>query len=425
MNLSIKNPIKNIIYHKSTGKDDDSFIGLKIKGNEIHFYYPEAYHLDTNSPSLRSDIVSILNTIKIAKTKSKDNHQLYTDRDNIAEFALDSYLWIIYDYVKNGYYVNREKEYKSNQKGKINWKRTLDTNPIISKSNNIIYNDIIVESSTNVDNIIVEIHKYCLKKSIDSIGWLFNMNSNFINIEPFEEKKKNYYLSAIKKELNHTFDDDKKQKLRHFQNVLKGLDAKLDSKDLVYGVDTYYYIYERMIDKIFGNEDVSKFYPKGEWYLWKNDTFEKFDSSDLRPDTILINEYNGQKNAYILDSKFYRYGVTGNKDDLPSTSSIQKQVAYGDFIKTNKANEFDNIYNAFLIPFDKKLEKFKTEDNIVYIGFSKTNISDKHNSHEFIHTFLIDLKHVIDTWNKMNHSDDVNSLIDGIELASNSVKNLF
>ncbi len=33
---------------------------------------------------------------------------------------------------------------------------------------------------------------------------------------------------------------------------------------LVYGVDMYYYIYERMIDKIFGNEVVLKFHPKGE-----------------------------------------------------------------------------------------------------------------------------------------------------------------
>lgn len=425
MSLS-RRTISNITYHKSSGKDDDSFVGLKIKGNEIHFYYPEAYHFEEDSKDLRNDIIAILSTIKIAKTQSKEKDELYTNRDNVSDFALDSYLWIIYDYMRNGYYVNREKEYKLNQKGKINWKRTLDTNPIISKSNNVIYNNVVVETPTNVDNIIVEIHKYCLKKSIDSIGWLFNLNSNFINVMAFNDTKKNYYLSALRKELNHTFDDDKKRRLIQFENVLKGLNAKLDNKDLVYGVDTYYYIYERMIDRVFGNEDVSKFYPKGEWYILKSDgAFEKKDSSDLRPDTILIHDYNGQKNAYILDSKFYRYGITDIESDLPSTSSIQKQVAYGDFVKTNKKNEFDNIYNAFLIPFDKKYDnRFKTDENLVYIGFSKTNISNKNNSHEFVHTFLIDLKHVITTWNKLNHDFDVNDLIRKIDLASNEVKKL-
>ena len=419
MSLSIKsNAFDNIQFHKATGKENESFVGIKIKGNDVYFYYPEAYDLDLNSKSLRNDVISILRTISIAKTSSKDRNELYTGRENLTEFALDSYLWVIFDYMKNGYYVNKEKIYQANHKGKINWKRTLDTNPIISKKKQIIYNDIIAETSSSTDNIIVEIHKYCLKKSIDSIGWLFNLNSNFIKVGKMTEHLKTMYLVTLKKELSHTFDDSKKMRLKRFLDVLQGLDAKIEDRDFVYGVDSYYYVFEKMIDKIFGNRDVKEFYPKGKWYLTSNE-FKPKDGSDLRPDTILVNEIDGKKNAYILDSKYYRYGTTGDENDLPGTSSIQKQISYGDFVKNSKKDEhFDNIYNAFLLPFNKSEEIFKSNENMVYIGFAKTDTNDNRFKHEVVHSFLIDLKHVIDTWNHIYHEEDVKVLVEEIEKGS-------
>ena len=38
--------IKNFYPHAVTGKVDDSFVGIKIRGNDIHFYYPETYRFD-------------------------------------------------------------------------------------------------------------------------------------------------------------------------------------------------------------------------------------------------------------------------------------------------------------------------------------------------------------------------------------------
>ena len=43
-----KAKIKNFYAHSVTGKNDDSFVGFKIKGNEIHFYYPEYYRFDSD-----------------------------------------------------------------------------------------------------------------------------------------------------------------------------------------------------------------------------------------------------------------------------------------------------------------------------------------------------------------------------------------
>ena len=398
--------IKGLNCYPSTGALDNSFIGIKIRGNNIDFYYPEAYYLSDDDYKLKQDIISVLKTISIAKTKEKNSMEVFTSRVNDTDFALDSYLWVIRDFLANGYYINREKVYKINQKGKVNWKRTLDNTPFVSKNKNIIYKDIVVETKDSIDNLLVEIHKLCIKKSIDYIGWLFNLNSNFIQTKPFDESVKKQYIGVLSKELSHTFDDNKKTRLCHLKNVIQGLDANLEGKDFVYGVDSYEYIFERMIDNIFSNKNVEDFYPSGEWNLVKPKREVK-KSSNLRPDTI----FSHGKDLYILDSKYYRFGITGNSIDLPETSSIQKQISYGDYVYTNKKDKFDNIFNAFLIPYNKKNNIFNCFEDLTYVGFAMTDTNESKKIHEHVHTFLIDLKHVITTYNSLNHVGDVDSLV--------------
>lgn len=402
--------INNFYPHKVTGKTDDSFVGIKILKNEIHFYYPESYHFDIGALTVRNDIVDLLRTIAIAKTSSIALSQANNKTNQVGDFALLSYLWLINDYLANGFYVNREKLYKINQAGRVNWKKTMQMQPIVSNGN-IIYPDIVVEVKNSVDNILVEIHKYCVKKSIDYIGWLFNLKSSFIEAKPFNETVKKLYISTLHKELDKTFDDDKRLRLRHLLNVVVGLDTRDNKNEFVYGVDSYYYIFERMIDAIFGNvKDLKNFNPKAKWQLIRND-YKETNSSELRPDTIIVKGVD----VFILDSKFYRFGYTGKEEDLPETTSIQKQITYGDYIKKNVANiEINHVYNAFLLPYDKTREVFLSQENIQYIGFAKSTWKDNDKGHEIIHTFLIDLYHVVKTWNRYNHEQDVVFLIDEI-----------
>ena len=102
-----------------TGKTDDSFVGLRIKGNDIHFYYPESFHFDEESPEVHLDIIDMLRTISIAKTNSTNPTKAKDATRVQGEFALMSYLWMIRDFLANGFYVNREKTYKLNQSGRV------------------------------------------------------------------------------------------------------------------------------------------------------------------------------------------------------------------------------------------------------------------------------------------------------------------
>lgn len=397
--------------HKVTNKIDDSFVGLKIRNGKVDFYYPESYDLDeTSLETAKDDLLAILFTISIAKTHSNSNLKIESSFSNNQALPMLSFLWIINDYFKNGFYINREKIIKKNQRGRVDWKRTLNGQPLISKGN-VIYKDLVVEVKNDLDNLIVEIHKFCVKKSLDVLGWLFRVNgTSFIRALPFDKGLKNIYIHALKRELNQTFDDLKKLRLSHMLSIVEGLSDKQDAHELVYGVDSYNYVFERMINSIFGNRDANKFNPSADWYL-KHLEYEKFPSSDLRPDTILVRG----DTAYVLDAKFYRYGYTADKGDLPETASIQKQITYGDFIKNNLGDEIKKIRNAFILPYNKNNNKLRLNNIIEYIGYSKTDYRKGLEDHEIIHAFLIDLKYAVTTWNKLDHGDDVDTLIKEIE----------
>lgn len=394
--------INNLITHKVTNKNNDSFVGIKFIKNEVHLYYPESYHLDT-----KEDIISLLNTFNISNlSKNKTSINNMNIEDNV--YALSSYLWLIEDYFKNGIIVNRETVYKINQKGKVNWKRTLQQNPIVSNGN-VIYTNIVVEAKSNTDNILIEIYKYCLKRSVDVIGFIFNINSNFLETKPFNEMVKGMYISTLYEELSKTFDDLRKEKLNHLLNIIKGLDNDNDSKETVYGVGNYHNIYEYMINNIFSNiNDIKDFYPKATWQLIG---LNEFESSKLRPDTILIKD----NNAYILDAKYYRYGTTSDISHLPDTSSISKQIIYAEYVEQLKSLNIKNIYNAFLLPYNKNDNQFGFNDVLSYIGKSKSEWKDNEKSYHFIHAFLIDLNYIIKSYKKYNNDMDIDRLISSIK----------
>ena len=404
--MELLNETKKHIHLKaSTGEVDNSFVGLKIFGDDIYIYHPENYSIDLSENSFTEDVINLLDTFSFTKISSSDTGILYSG-DSDGKFRLDSYIWIIKDYLTKRYYVNREKKYVKNQNGKVNWKRTLNQTPTVSNGN-IIYMDLVTERRTNIDNIIVDIHKYCVKKSVAFIGWVFNLNeANFKTINMTDELK-SYYLYVLQEELNNTYDDYKKELFNNMIIVLRGLNEYVTKEIINYGVDHYHYIFERMVDKIFGNENIKEFYPKGIWLL---NNYGTHTSSALRPDTILKSD----NQIFLIDSKYYRFGYSGDVNDLPETSSIQKQIAYGAYAK--KLHSDCEVFNAFIIPYNKLNNHFSSSEDLFYVGKAFSEVEKQNESYHYIYTFLIDLKHVIKTYNKFNHSTEVKKLIDRIRV---------
>lgn len=409
---------KRINCHKVTNENGNSFVGIKIKNDVVDLYYPESFNIAEVSDikNFRNDALAIIKSINLAQTMSKADKSSIDEISNNKNFTLLSYMWLIRDYLNNGFYVNTEKNYSQNKKGKVNWKRTLDTQPIISNGN-FIYDKIVVEAKNEIDDIITEAHRYCIYLSYKRIGWLFGLNERSIQIAKVNDAIINKYIKSVKSELKTTFEDLKRLRLNHMLKTLNGCDNESNLvKEYSYGVDSYFYVYERMIDSLFGNvADIKNYNPIGEWNLTR--ITQKFPSSNLRPDTIFIREKIDSntkqkvKIAYIIDSKYYRFGTTFNPNDLPTTTSIQKQITYAEELINNHGVK--NVWNAFILPFNKESNKAKKMlkvdecSNLEYLGFASSSWNNSEGKdHNKIHTFLIDLKHVA-----MNYAYGSNDLL--------------
>ena len=167
-----------------------------------------------------------------------------------------------------------------------------------------------------------------------------------------------------------------------------------------------------MVDAMFSRvEDIRDFYPNATWDL----VLEKgpVDSTNLRPDTVLIKD----NKVYILDAKYYRYGTTFKPSDMPETTSIQKQITYGEYVKKVKEGLYDDVFSAFVLPYSKNqnAHKDKFDENMEFVGIAKAKwIDSEGESSRRIVAILVDTKFLITNWLKKNE-DNISGIIDLIE----------
>lgn len=390
----------------------NDFVGIKIKNNKVQLYVPQMFRIDQ---SYTKDVFIFLKSLSLSSAIKKEN--IKKGKDLTKEiWPFDSYLWIIKDFIENGFYYNREKVYSSNC-GKIEWKKTMKNIPIYSDEN-LIYDKLITSKMSATNDIIAQIYKLCLKQSIDKIGWLFNYNVQ-IDIQQIISKKEMIY--KIKQEFINTNDDIRKIRFKHMLKILTNTEGQnMISSFYSYGIENYYYVYERMIDIYFKGikgKEKEKYNPNGYWQL---NNRELYKASSLRPDTILKN--NGK--TFIIDAKMYQYGATHNIEDLPNAQSMQKQITYGDYV-FNVLNEKD-IKNIFILPYNKELPEFKEDNNIfyfnnsnfAYIGYAFVDWRNLKsiNDYDYIHTFLIDFNYLLENYNNSDNNSINNfcSFVDNV-----------
>jgi len=388
----------------------DSFVGIRITDNQMFFHYPETFNIvNGDEKCIRDQILKVLKSFMLTK-KSVNSDTLNSKFIENQEYPLLSYLWILQDYLDNHGYTNRETHYVANGKGKINWKRTIKQIPYISDES-FIYPNIISEEKRNIDVLLTDVYKYCVVRSIKVVGWLFNITiDSYLQTHRFEYNQK-IFLNAVKKELGHTFEDNKRIRLSHMLNILTGLDDLLiDSHEFLYGVDKYDVVFEKMLFTMFFNDDdIKKYYPSADWYLTTDNDTKK--SSNLRPDIIMVNDK--MKKVYILDAKYYRFGTTFNRSDLPDSSSVQKQITYGEYIKNSKLSGY-SVFNAFLMPYNRfRPNSYGFNKVLEFVGKAKIDYSSTDVNNEVV-AVLIDMNFILDNWLKYNsiEADNLCSIIE-------------
>ena len=399
--------IKNLkdICVVSSNTIDDNYVGIKFIDEEVQVYFPLGYEIPEENAECRKSIINLMKTISIGNRLNNSDSKLSMNNGKEDEVPFNSFIWIINDYLNNGLYTDKEKVYKQNKNGKINWKKTLNTKFYIS-SKNAVYLNPYVEKNTLEDNIITDIHAYCVKLSVEYIGWIFgNIPVPENNIV---ENRYNYYITILNKEIIHSFDDRKKTLLINIKKILEMSGGSNKSKLNNYGTAQYEYIWEYMVNKVYGNENVDKYFPNSKYHLLGFDKVTE--ASRLRPDSILSVE----KDIYILDSKYYKYGITRNTLHLPNTDSVQKQITYGEHIENNY--NYDKIYNAFILPYNKYKNPFELSNNIEYVGFSESSWKSENSNkyYEKVSVILIDTRYLIDCYTRCK-DNNIDKLIASIQ----------
>lgn len=381
-----------IIFNKSENRN--GFVGIKYGKDNLTIYLPYGFEIenindevDEIDSELKNKLSKLLNSISIVNSIERENEVFGSSTGDEIETPFNSFIWIINDYLNNGFYTEIEKIYKQNSNGKINWKKTLNSEHYF-EDDNIVFTQPYYENIMESNTVITELNKYCLEVSIKYVGFLFG------NIEYEKSKlyKKtveahiDYYIKILNKVLSKTFNDRKKILINHIKRILKFTYDGLNKNSMDFGTYKYYYVWEYMIDVVFGSKNVNKkeFFPDASWTV---DGIKEKDKSQLRPDTILKNN----DELFILDAKYYKFGVTNSRNDLPNVSSIQKQITYGDHVINNLDFIPQNVYNAFILPY-----KSKDEKNIIYRGYAESNwnVPEGDKPYEKISLILLDFEYL-------------------------------
>lgn len=399
----------------TTQGEGDRFVGIKATTDDAKIYFPLGYQLPDRDSDLRKEIFHLFNVLN--EFLDKKDRIIPINKYNAEEFVkfpLTAYLEVIKYYFENGYYIERDPIFRTKDRGKINWAKTIQNqNPLLYKNSDEKYRPIytvftVRESMPNINKEITNIHQHCVYESFKKIGWLFTPN---MPQKPIGTLNTRRFLNILHDKLGNTNNDVKKRLFQSMIEMLEFMDKNTNNSQFYFGTDNFETIWEKLIDKAFGINNKEDYFPKSKWNLQYGKTRSLH---PLQPDTIMI--YNDK--MYIIDAKYYRYGHTGNPQDLPNASSINKQITYGEYIQRTKEVDGENIYNAFLLPYNMNCNPFNSNDRYLNIGEAIGKWRTNNFNYEHIQGILVDVKYLM--YNYSNNSES--NVIQLAKAIENSLK---
>lgn len=387
--------LNDICFCEAKANSGDEFVGIRcVKSNdgkyETRIDFPLGYFKgdiairESTEDAVRENVMNLFAVLSdadlMSKVREDSSIAAMLEEMKTTAFPMLAYLNVIRCYFDNGYITEKEVEYKKKAHGKVNWNRTIKmTRPVVTDDDeNLVYLDLIARKvSYNEDCLITLVHKFCVHDALMRLGFLFG-------IEPTEDPILDFdyelFCSAVNAKLSKTFNDRDLRLLADLAKIIEFL-AENQTEDGInseffFGVNKFAPVWEAMVDRIFGNlpqgVDRDNFNPHLKWNgavinveCEEEKVLNDPKRSTLRPDTIMAVE----ESVYILDSKYYKFGLTKNRCHLPGAESVCKQMAYAEYVETkwNEIFGLDSstspdgsaqndipskpIYNAFIMPY--------------------------------------------------------------------------
>ena len=398
--------------HINTNEDGDRFVGIKADSDNAVVYFPMGYELPRSDDELRRDIKNLFRVL--ATFTTKNDRVLHMDKFSApqsVDFPIQAYLNVINWYLDhNGtYYTETEATYKVGTHGKKDWSRTIKSQTPMFQGRSPIYLNTVVRNNTpNFNRLITRIHKYCVHEAFERIGWLYTTNKPELPDLAFE---KNMFLVTLNDKYSNTNIDSEKQLFKSMIAMIEFIDNQTIDKQFYFGTDKFESVWEKLIDKFFGEPNKDKYFPHALWTEHYGPNKGK-ESSALEPDSIMI--YNGK--YYVLDSKYYRYGVYPElgPQALPQSSDINKQITYGQFVARRKVSPGTEVFNAFIMPFNMYHNIFGSVVEYINVAEARGDWIEKPEIFERVQGIVVDTRYILKNYDG-NHDFDKKRLSEEIE----------
>lgn len=416
------------------------FVGIKITQSERSVTFPMGYAL--KAPALdsskikkeeRNEILNLIKSIALCASNKKGERVSALNGEIKNDFPVKSMLFIIEDFLDRGaYYTEKETLHTKSTGGKISWSRTIKKiKPAVSESG-IAFLDFIVRRNCSQENqLITEIHKYCVFKCFEIFGFLYTPlapEKGLLDEDDISKNRK-YYAQFLQEKIGSTYLESNIELFENLLNFINSFDSENETKEAAYGTNCFQVVWECLVDSVFGTvgqkEKEKYFYPASRWNFTDG---EPKKNAPLRPDTIMIAETSSSENplaksrrkCFIIDSKYYSYTMLRKLDfeedesgqesvllhgSIPGTDSIQKQITYAQYVDAS-IKTFDSekrekyrfspgdIFNVFILPANNIEEKLK------YIGYAESGWHDGSKNYHTVHAVTLDTKFLLENGNK-------------------------
>lgn len=403
----------------SSSAEGDSFVGIRSDGDSLSIFFPLGYTIPRDESLLRRDIMNLILVLsKFSGARDRNIVSQHIFSHETVSFPIQAYMGIMSAYrnSNSNLYTEREVRYERGRKsGKVSWSRTIKDEQPIWSNGSPFYLDFVTRGNySNAEKLITLVHEYCVYESYTKVGFLFPGDEP---PRPRLRYDREMFRSTVLQKKAQVMDDKVSHLLDDMLSIINYLGDRNGIPQYYFGTDRFEYVWERLIDFTFGEDDKEDYFPRTSWVLFD----EEKRNSALEPDTIMV---VGSK-VFVLDAKYYRYGHTKDASHLPQSSSINKQITYGEYIASmdglrEKFGKEATVYNAFLMPYSMYNRRFATEaaeQRYKHIGEAISDWKPGKFEYEHVQGILIDIRSLMHNYVRHNEPE-IENLAGLIEAAT-------
>ena len=225
------------VYNASLN-EKDYFVGIKYENEKLKINFPLGYKKTVTEEELKKDVLNLLAVLSSINDANESfiQNQKIEKKENVV-FPIHAYLYLIKDFLTNGHYFEKEVIYTKSTHGKADWKKTVQKIKPFLQDDSVFYTEFISRKTQHNENeLISQIHQYCVHESFSKIGWLF---SSFIPVKPRIKYNKALFISVIKTKLSQTFNEKTMLLFNYMIDVIEFLDKSGENKNFTYGTNDF------------------------------------------------------------------------------------------------------------------------------------------------------------------------------------------